>query len=84
MVMEGASLLTIYVTIFTFLLLNIFIYALTLRNDVSILPLSKRLTFRVSAYRRIICSRSVPNEKNILNTYSEQVFAFIYFGWFLV
>lgn len=43
MVMEGASTFTIYVTIF-FLTAQHFIYALTLRNDISILPLSKRLS----------------------------------------
>ncbi|WP_459661122.1 branched-chain amino acid ABC transporter permease [Acinetobacter calcoaceticus] len=43
MVMEGASTFTIYVTIF-FLTAQHFIYALTLRIDISILPLSKRLS----------------------------------------
>lgn len=43
MVMEGASLLTIYITIF-FLTAQHFIYALTLRNDISILSLPKRLS----------------------------------------
>ncbi|MCU4529846.1 AzlC family ABC transporter permease [Acinetobacter sp. P1(2023)] len=43
MVMEGASVFTIYLTIF-FLTAQHFIYALTLRNDISILPLSKRIS----------------------------------------
>jgi len=43
MVMEGASIFTIYVTIF-FLTAQHFIYALTLRNDISALSLSKRLS----------------------------------------
>ncbi|KHN67128.1 branched-chain amino acid ABC transporter permease [Acinetobacter calcoaceticus] len=43
MIMEGASAFTIYVTIFL-LTAQHFIYALTLRNDISILPLSKRLS----------------------------------------
>jgi predicted branched-subunit amino acid permease len=43
MVMEGASLLTIYITIF-FLTAQHFIYALNLRRDISILPLAKRIT----------------------------------------
>ncbi|ENV92350.1 hypothetical protein F937_01744 [Acinetobacter calcoaceticus ANC 3680] len=43
MVMEGASTFTTYVTIF-FLTAQHFIYALTLRNNISILPLSKRLS----------------------------------------
>ncbi|ENV03434.1 MULTISPECIES: AzlC family ABC transporter permease [Acinetobacter] len=43
MVIEGASTFTIYVTIF-FLTAQHFIYALTLRNDISALSLSKRLS----------------------------------------
>jgi len=43
MVIEGASTFTIYVTIF-FLTAQHFIYALTLRNDISTLSLSKRLS----------------------------------------
>lgn len=43
MVMEGASTFTIYVTIF-FLTAQHFIYALTLRNDISAFSLSKRLS----------------------------------------
>ena len=61
MVMEGASLLTIYVTIF-FLTAQHFIYALTLRNDVSILPLSKRLTLGFLLTDELFAV-SVPNEK---------------------
>ncbi len=41
--MEGASVFTIYLTIF-FLTAQHFIYALTLRNDISILSLPKRLS----------------------------------------
>lgn len=61
MVMEGASLLTIYVTIF-FLTAQYFIYALTLRNHVSILPLSKRLTLGFLLTDELFAV-SVPNEK---------------------
>ncbi|OLV65867.1 AzlC family ABC transporter permease, partial [Acinetobacter baumannii] len=61
MVMEGASLLTIYVTIF-FLTAQHFIYALTLRNDISILPLSKRLTLGFLLTDELFAV-SVPNEK---------------------
>ncbi|NUF39385.1 AzlC family ABC transporter permease [Acinetobacter lactucae] len=43
MAMEGASVFTIYLTIF-FLTAQHFIYALTLRNDISILSLPKRLS----------------------------------------
>jgi len=43
MVMEGASTFTIYVTIF-FLTAQHFIYALTLRNDISAFSLPKRLS----------------------------------------
>ncbi|WP_224991405.1 AzlC family ABC transporter permease [Acinetobacter pittii] len=43
MVVEGASVFTIYLTIF-FLTAQHFIYALTLRNDISILSLPKRLS----------------------------------------
>ena len=55
MVMEGASLLTIYVTIF-FLTAQHFIYALTLEMTF-LFYLSQKTNFRVSAYRRIICSK---------------------------
>lgn len=83
MVMEGASLLTIYVTIF-FLTAQHFIYALTLRNDVSILPLSKRLTLGFLLTDELFAV-SVPNEKNILNTYSSRsLLLFILGGFSLV
>lgn len=49
-------------SLFSFLLLNIFIYALTLRNDVSILPLSKRLTLGFLLTDELFAV-SVPNEK---------------------
>ncbi|MEQ1086636.1 AzlC family ABC transporter permease [Acinetobacter seifertii] len=61
MVMEGASLLTIYITIF-FLTAQHFIYALTLRNDISILSLPKRLSLGFLLTDELF-ALSAPNEK---------------------
>ncbi|WP_171492844.1 AzlC family ABC transporter permease, partial [Acinetobacter seifertii] len=61
MVMEGASLLTIYITIF-FLTAQHFIYALTLRNNISILSLPKRLSLGFLLTDELF-ALSAPNEK---------------------
>ncbi|MDR2250660.1 AzlC family ABC transporter permease [Acinetobacter sp.] len=61
MVMEGTSLLTIYITIF-FLTAQHFIYALTLRNDISILSLPKRLSLGFLLTDELF-ALSAPSEK---------------------
>ncbi len=82
MAMEGASVFTIYLTIF-FLTAQHFIYALTLRNDISILSLPKRLSLGFLLTDELFAV-SAPFEKEVRNICWELDCVFIYFGLLLV